>query len=206
MKTYLLTLSVFCTLILGCNNSKQGAENKESQDNATLEQSGENADFSEWNMNKQVADTIDGGMMLLGPINAQGLNQEPYSLWFEENTKAYTPDMTVIEEIKPLLKSCYIKVFMGTWCEDSQREVPALMKLLNLTEFDQSQLEIIAMTHDKDTPENYEADYEIEFIPTILLFKDGAELNRIVEYTQETMELDLLKILKQQAYTPAYAE
>ncbi len=80
------------------------------------------------------------------------------------------------------------------------------MKLLNLTEFDQSQLEIIAMTHDKDTPENYEADYEIEFIPTIMFFKDGAELNRIVEYTQETMELDLLKILKQQAYTPAYAE
>jgi thiol-disulfide isomerase/thioredoxin len=206
MKTYLLTLLVFSTLILGCNNSKQGTENKESQDNTTLEQSGENAGFSEWNINKQVADTIDGGMMLLGPINAQGLNQEPYSLWFEENTKAYTPDMTVIEEIKPLLKSCYIKVFMGTWCEDSQREVPALMKLLNLTEFDQSQLEIIAMTHDKDTPENYEADYEIEFIPTILLFKDGAELNRIVEYTQETMELDLLKILKQQAYTPAYAE
>jgi len=206
MKTYLLTLLVFSTLIFGCNNSKQGAENKESQDSATLEQSGENAGFSEWNMNKQVADTIDGGMMLLGPINAQGLNQEPYSLWFEENTKAYTPDMTVVEEIKPLLKSCYIKVFMGTWCEDSQREVPALMKLLNLTEFDQSQLEIIAMTHDKDTPENYEADYEIEFIPTIMFFKDGAELNRIVEYTQETMELDLLKILKQQAYTPAYAE
>jgi len=206
MKTYLLTLLVFSTMILGCNNSKQGTENKESQDSATLEQAGENTGFSEWNMNKQVADTIDGGMMLLGPINAQGLNQEPYSLWFEENTKAYTPDMTVIEEIKPLLKSCYIKVFMGTWCEDSQREVPALMKLLNLTEFDQSQLEIIAMTHDKDTPENYEADYEIEFIPTIMFFKDGAELNRIVEYTQETMELDLLKILKQQAYTPAYAE
>jgi thiol-disulfide isomerase/thioredoxin len=206
MKTYLLTLLVFSTLILGCNNSKQGSENKESQNSATLEQAGENTGFSEWNFNKQVADTIDGGMMLLGPINAQGLNQEPYSLWFEENTKAYTPDMTVIEEIKPLLKSCYIKVFMGTWCEDSQREVPALMKLLNLTEFDQSQLEIIAMTHDKDTPENYEADYEIEFIPTIMFFKDGAELNRIVEYTQETMELDLLKILKQQAYTPAYAE
>ncbi|MDB2587598.1 thioredoxin family protein [Flavobacteriaceae bacterium] len=206
MKTYLLTLLVFSTLILGCNNSKQGTENKELQNSATLEQAGENTGFSEWNINKQVADTIDGGMMLLGPINAQGLNQEPYSLWFEENTKAYTPDMTIVEEIKPLLKSCYIKVFMGTWCEDSQREVPALMKLLNLTEFDQSQIEIIAMTHDKDTPENYEADYEIEFIPTIMIFKDGAELNRIVEYTQETMELDLLKILKQQPYTPAYAE
>jgi hypothetical protein len=39
-----------------------------------------------------------------------------------------------------------------------------------------------------------------------MFFKDGAELNRIVEYTQETLEQDVLKILKQQAYTPAYAE
>ena len=39
-----------------------------------------------------------------------------------------------------------------------------------------------------------------------MFFKDGAELNRIVEYTQETKERDILKILKQQPYTPAYAE
>jgi len=170
MKTYLLTLLVFSTLILGCNNSKQGTENKELQNSATLEQAGENTGFSEWNINKQVADTIDGGMMLLGPISAEVLNQEPYSIWFEENSEAYTPDMALLEGIKPLIKPCYIKVFMGSWCEDSQREVPALLKLLKLTKFDQSQLEIIAMTHDKDTPENYEADYEIEFIPTIMFF------------------------------------
>lgn len=183
---------VCCTLFTSCNNQNKGSADNNNQ--------------KELKLNKQVADTIDGGMMLLGPINAEGLNQEPYALWFEENSKAYTPDMTLIEEIKPLLKPCYVKVFMGSWCEDSQREVPALLKLLDLADFDSSQLEIIAMTHDKDTPENYEADYQIEFIPTIMFFKDGSELNRIVEYTQETLELDMLKILKQQAYTPAYAE
>lgn len=206
MKTYLSTLVAFSLLILSCNNSKQGGENSESQDGVALEQSSENTTFSELTINKQVADTIDGGMMLLGPINAEGFNQEPYSIWFEESSEAYTPDMALVQEIKPLIKPCYIKVFMGSWCEDSQREVPALLKLLKLTEFDQSQLEIIAMTHDKDTPENYEADYAIEFIPTIMFFKDGSELNRIVEYTQESLEQDILKILKQQPYTPAYAE
>ena len=196
---------VLSTLFLSCNNSNKGSvesNNQKDTDPEILSQD----NSSELLINKQVADTIDGGMMLLGPINAAGLNQEPYALWFEENSKAYTPDMTLIEEIKPLLKPCYVKVFMGSWCEDSQREVPALLKLLDLAEFDSSQLEIIAMTHDKDTPENYEADYQIEFIPTIMFFKDGSELNRIVEYTQETLELDMLKILKQQAYTPAYAE
>lgn len=206
MKTIVFSLTVFSILFFGCKNPNQDAENEITQDNVTLEKSAENLASSELNINRQVADTIDGGMMLLGPINEEGLNQEPYSVWFEENSKAYTPDMALVEQIKPLIKTCYIKVFMGSWCEDSQREIPALFKLLKLTEFNQSQLEIIAMTHDKDTPENYEADYEIEFIPTIMFFKDGAELNRIVEYTQESLEQDVLKILKQQPYTPAYAE
>jgi len=205
MKTYLSVLMVCCTLFTSCNNQSKGSADNNNQKDTGLELSSQD-NPSELKLNKQVADTIDGGMMLLGPINAEGLNQEPYALWFEENSKAYTPDMTLIEEIKPLLKPCYVKVFMGSWCEDSQREVPALLKLLDLADFDSSQLEIIAMTHDKDTPENYEADYQIEFIPTIMFFKDGSELNRIVEYTQETLELDMLKILKQQAYTPAYAE
>lgn len=196
---------VLSTLFLSCNNPNKGSVESNNQKDTDLEILSQD-NSSELLMNKQVADTIDGGMMLLGPINAAGLNQEPFALWFEENSKAYTPDMSLIEEIKPLLKPCYVKVFMGSWCEDSQREVPALLKLLDLADFDSSQLEIIAMTHDKDTPENYEADYQIEFIPTIMFFKDGAELNRIVEYTQETLELDILKILKQEAYTPAYAE
>lgn len=205
MKTYLSTLMVLSTLFLSCNNPNKGSVESNNQKDTDLEKLSQD-NSSELLMNKQVADTIDGGMMLLGPINAAGLNQEPFALWFEENSKAYTPDMSLIEEIKPLLKPCFVKVFMGSWCEDSQREVPALLKLLDLADFDSSQLEIIAMTHDKDTPENYEADYQIEFIPTIMFFKDGAELNRIVEYTQETLELDILKILKQEAYTPAYAE
>ncbi len=205
MKTYLSTLMVLSTLFLSCNNPNKGSVESNNQKDTDLEKLSQ-YNSSELLMNKQVADTIDGGMMLLGPINAAGLNQEPFALWFEENSKAYTPDMSLIEEIKPLLKPCFVKVFMGSWCEDSQREVPALLKLLDLADFDSSQLEIIAMTHDKDTPENYEADYQIEFIPTIMFFKDGAELNRIVEYTQETLELDILKILKQEAYTPAYAE
>lgn len=196
---------VLSTLFLSCNNPNKGSVESNNQKDTDLEILSQD-NSSELLMNKQVADTIDGGMMLLGPINAAGLNQEPFALWFEENSKAYTPDMSLIEEIKPLLKPCFVKVFMGSWCEDSQREVPALLKLLDLADFDSSQLEIIAMTHNKDTPENYEADYQIEFIPTIMFFKDGAELNRIVEYTQETLELDILKILKQEAYTPAYAE
>ena len=189
-KTFSLFL-MMSLVLMACQN-----QNK--QNNST--------DSPDESVNLMVADTIDGGQMLLGPINANGLKQEPFSTWLEENAAFYTPDPALVESLKPLLKPCYIKVFMGTWCEDSQREVPALLKLLDMTNFDLSQLEIIAMTHDKDTPQDYEAGYNIEFIPTIMVYKDGAELNRIVEYTQETLEKDLMKIIQQEPYTPAYAD
>ena len=157
-------------------------------------------------INLEVADTIDDGTMLLGPINTQGLTAMPYQEWFEISAQDYNPDRDVVTELKPLLKNYSIKVFMGTWCEDSQREVPALIKLLGLVDFKMSQLEMVAVSHDKDTPDHLEEGYDLEYVPTIILFKDGSEVNRIVEYTQETLEKDLRTIASGQPYTPGYAD
>ena len=95
---------------------------------------------------------------------------------------------------------------MGTWCEDSQREIPALQKILEAADYKEEQVEMIAMTHDKDTPQGLEEGYEIEYVPSIIFFKDGAEMNRIVEYPQETLEKDMVKILSGKPYKHYYAE
>ena len=38
---------------------------------------------------------------------------------------------------------------MGTWCEDSQREIPHFFKLLQALEFDQKHVEMYAMSEEK---------------------------------------------------------
>ena len=68
-------------------------------------------------------------------------------------------------------------------------------------------MEIVAVSHDKDTPAGTEKGFDLEYVPTIIFLKDGKELNRIVEYTQgETLEDDFITILKGESYTPAYTE
>lgn len=166
----------------------------------------EEMEISSEEMNTRVPDEEDGGEMLLGKINFNGLQQEPFKEWFERNEAEHRLDSTLMDSLKPLLKNISIKVFMGTWCEDSQREIPALYKILKATEYKMSGLEMIAVTHDKDTPQAFEKDYQLLYVPTIILYRDGAEINRIVEYTQETLEKDLLKILSGQDYQHAYAE
>jgi hypothetical protein len=65
---------------------------------------------------------------------------------------------------------------------------------------------MIAVTHDKDTPQGYETDFNIEYVPTIIFYRNGEVLNRIVEYPQITLEKDMLAILKGEPYKHAYED
>lgn len=194
----LLLLGLVLNIFIACNQTNKSTkedalqEEKNTQNNETL--------------NKEVPYEDEETVMLLGKINREGLQNKPYSEWFEENYKTQVLDTLAIKKIENLLKDVSIKVFMGTWCEDSQREVPHLYKILDSIDFDTSRLEVIAMTDIKETPQNYEKDLNIEYVPTLLFYKDDKELGRYVELAQETLEKDMIAILSEEEYKHSYQE
>ena len=96
---------------------------------------------------------------------------------------------------------------MGTWCPDSRREVPKLLKLLDDVNFKEKNLEIYSMDRSKSTENDYEEGLDIQRVPTIIFFdKNGKEVNRFVEFPQKTLEKDILKIVTEQPYKNVYAE
>ena len=52
------------------------------------------------------------------------------------------------------------------------------------------------MDEDKHAEGNETAGLKIEYVPTIIFYKDGNELGRIVESPEDTLEKDMIKILK----------
>lgn len=157
-------------------------------------------------MNTQIMDPEEeGAFMLLGKIDRTGLQKAIFKDWYTENTTAHVLDSAALKLMKPFLNEVSIKVFMGTWCEDSQREIPALFKILDAVNYSKP-IEMVAVSRDKDTPQGYEEGYNIEYVPTIIFMKDGKEMNRIVEYAQETLERDIFRIIKGAPYKHAYAE
>lgn len=75
-------------------------------------------------VNREV-DSKNDGKMLLGTQTKSQLQKAPYSDWFDQEYKDYVMDDASIKDLRKEKFSTYnLTVFLGTWCEDSHREVP----------------------------------------------------------------------------------
>lgn len=149
-----------------------------------------------------------GNIMLLGKCSRFALNEEPFANWFNTNYAAYVVDSATCKFIAPLLKDKTITIFMGTWCGDSRREVPRILKMLDCCGFPNEQLQMIMVNNDgqhyKQSPTHEEEGRNIVRVPTVIIEEKGKEKGRIVEYPVVSLEKDLLKILRKEGYVPNY--
>jgi thiol-disulfide isomerase/thioredoxin len=190
-----LSYLLFVFMIISCKqSSEKKTDIKEISDHHEIKTE----------LNLMVPDTIDENMMLIGVINEEGLQNEEFIDWYQENYNDHILDTVTIKLIKPKLNELSIIVFMGTWCSDSQREVAALYKVLKKAEFDMNQLEVIALSQEKETPNHLEKGFNIEYVPTIIFYKNKKEMGRYVEFAQDTLEKDILAILNQTGYKHSY--
>lgn len=146
---------------------------------------------------------------IVGKTNKKVLQSNPEYKWFEENYNSYNTNPELVRQIKDLLhnNNFTIEVYFGTWCSDSQREVPSLIKILDQANFKYGRLTMIGVDEDKvvpDVSEEKRQKLDIHYVPTIIIYKDGVELNRYVEYARETLEQDLIKILSKKPYKHSY--
>ncbi len=147
--------------------------------------------------------------VLLGSFSRDSLLNEPFKTWFEAGYNAYVPQPEVVEQLKKInLKAHSVQVFMGTWCGDTKRELPRFLKTLDAIGFPKQNVEIIGVSNLDDTykqsPNHEERGLEIYRVATFVWYKNGVEVNRIVEYPVISLETDLLAILSGAPYTPNY--
>ena len=196
IKYLIIILSFLIPVVMtGCadTTSKETSKSPKPESNTAAVQTSE--------VSEEVQDSV-----LLGYQNREVLEQTPFDSWFAKTYQDYKPKEKVLTTLKPLLQDADLTIFMGTWCEDSQREIPALFQILDQTEFDTDQLTLITVSRNKDTPEKLEEGFDLEYVPTIIISKDGAELGRIVESPIGTLEKDLVRILEGKPYKHTYAQ
>lgn len=154
--------------------------------------------------NKNSSETELDYVDIIGVFDRKELTKDPHKTWFNKNYKDYEFDKKTIDKLKPLFKDVEIKIFMGTWCSDSRKELPVFFKLMDKLKINNNKIEMIGMTLEKTTPDSLELNQNIINVPTFIFKKNGNEINRIVEFPIETIEKDILEILTTNNYQNPY--
>ena len=147
--------------------------------------------------------------ILMGTIAVDTLKTVPYKTWYSKNYDGYTTNQAVKLQFTPgLLKNISVEVFFGSWCGDSKREVPHFVKLLDEIGFNKQKLKLIGLGGSdslyKQSPQGEEKGKGIFRVPVFIIYKNGKEIGRINEYPVNSLERDLLAILKNEPYSPNY--
>jgi hypothetical protein len=147
---------------------------------------------------------------LWGKIPSQALWANPYAEWFKKGYDYHQPDTQLLPALQLAMDGCRFQLFLGTWCGDSKREVPKILKIMSALGCKTQDLDIIALSNQgndyKKGPQGEEKDLNIVRVPSLLVYRNNKALGRIIEYPVESWEKDLLKILRGETYTPHYSK
>ena len=139
--------------------------------------------------------------LLIGDITKEDL--------FSSNTTFYENYLLadpIDLEGKINLDDLSIKILFGTWCHDSQREIPKFLRFLETINMDTEMISLIGLNYQKNEPFNRGKIFNIKNTPTIIFFRKEEEIGRIEETPKlfipgvgqiaVTLEENILFILK----------
>jgi thiol-disulfide isomerase/thioredoxin len=110
--------------------------------------------------------------------------------------KNYEPNARAVAAIKSNDKDTTITLAFGTWCPDSKNYVPRLIKALHAAGNDKIHVKLVGIDNQFREPVDTVQPRRITNVPTVIVERDGREIDRIVETpAAATMEEDLAAIL-----------
>jgi len=146
----------------------------------------------------------DRGRILLGEVTKADF---PRLLpGWDQEFKTYQPDAVDVAFLAEVAEPVEIICVLGTWCSDSEREVPRFWKILAEADNPNLELTMFAVGRASDPKaravlaeigfdESLRETYNVELVPTFIFRREGEELGRIVETPAGTLERDAAGIL-----------
>lgn len=114
---------------------------------------------------------------------------------YQSGKNQYQPEAEPLKKIKSLSNDIQIMVFLGTWCSDSQREVPRFLKVMELAQNPHINYKLMGLDRSKRDADGFAEQYQIEFVPTFVVIHNDEEIGRIVETPIASIEQDLAEII-----------
>jgi thiol-disulfide isomerase/thioredoxin len=147
-------------------------------------------------MNSMVVDPKTKTKMLMGYADLKGLNKDVYGAYFRSQYDIYKPSVAYISKLENKIDDYEITIVLGTWCTDSQKEVPRFYKLLDEAGYNTKRVKVIAVDKNMQAIVVDINNLNIQKVPTFIVYKDNIEKGRIIEIPKKSLERDLWNIIK----------
>lgn len=116
--------------------------------------------------------------------------------WVQAEVEA-TPDPAAVQALAAVRPGAEVTVYLGTWCGDSRRELARLWKALDVAGGPSLPIGFVYIAVDptKQEPSQLLLGSGLQYVPTLIVRRDGHEVGRIVETAPGGIEHDLLSLL-----------
>ncbi|HLG14609.1 MAG TPA: thioredoxin family protein [Blastocatellia bacterium] len=110
--------------------------------------------------------------------------------------ESYNSDAAAVSQLKRCGADTTVTLLFGTWCPDSKKYVPKLLKALRDANNDHLRLTLVGIDNQFREPVDTVQPKRIINVPTVIVERDGREIGRIIETPAgSTIEQDLAAIL-----------
>ncbi len=108
---------------------------------------------------------------------------------------AYSPDYLLCRQIGKMFSSgeYFLLIFSGSWCKDSESQVPIIYKIIEKAEINAKYYQLIGIDREKKDILKIAEECKIKFAPTLIILHKGKEIERIEEFPVKSWEEDILK-------------
>lgn len=152
--------------------------------------------------------SVPGHSILLGPHQGRSGAITVEELWqarpsWRRRADRHEVDPAVVAALAAVESDTRLVVALGTWCGDSRKHVPALLRTLELADNPHLALELVSLQRGFESPLALIRDRRLTNVPTVLVARDGVELGRLVESpVGDSMAGDLATLLAAGALPP----
>lgn len=136
----------------------------------------------------------NGQLILNGRVKKTDLVAANGCLWYASAFDSYVPLSDFIERLKAEANEMKVLVVAGTWCSDTQRELPRFMKVASLAGIPDENIEIVMVDRKKEALNLNVRVLQVTNVPTFIIYRAGKEQGRIVEQAGKSIEQDLTEI------------
>ncbi len=134
---------------------------------------------------------VEKASMLSGEVSQQQVLTKHKS--FKNSYQAFNVSEGDMAAVNAWPDDLHIDVYFGTWCHDSQREVPRFLKLV--AENTQLSTRLIALDYEKSEPNGSAKSHAIKYTPTFVVYQNNKEIGRIVERPKVSIAADISAML-----------